>query len=347
MLKKKVIIYGIGNYYREMKEQIDENYEVVARTDINRDSLEGISSIETALSFSYDIIIVMIQDIQTCFEVIKMLIKEHRIPYNKIVLGLNISSQNRWDSLDINEEGDILFKVDGLSIITKNIDEFNNVKDIFCGDCYNYFLNDKTEEIVLDIGMNIGGASLYFESRANVVKVYGFEPFPDTFAEAEENFKLNGVADRKSIEYFSYGVRDVNEHRKVIYNRNMTCGQSTDVEANEKARKSYKEWKLISEGDDKIIEVEVKDIKDILSDIYQIHKGGNVILKLDCEGEEYRIMKRLEEFSLFTRIKVIMLEWHYGKEKDLIEILKRNQYMYWSFAHERNMGGLIYAFKEN
>ena len=45
--------------------------------------------------------------------------------------------------------------------------------------------------VVIDIGMNIGIASLYFASRDDVKAVYGFEPFKPTFDHAIDNFKIN------------------------------------------------------------------------------------------------------------------------------------------------------------
>lgn len=347
MKKMKAVVYGLGNFYREFGEQINELYEVVAKTDRDINAMEGMLSIGEALSLPYDIIIIMIKNIKACFDVINNLMSNYSVPADKMMLGVNLSAQNAWDRLDINANGNIVFNKNNISIITKNLDEFNNIKGIFCADCYNYFLNDTVGEVVIDIGMNIGGASLYFMNRHNVAKVYGFEPFTDTFAEAEENFKLNGIDDRERIECFPYGISDVNECRKVTYNKNMTCGQSTNVEINAKARKNYYEWELICNNDDKAIEVEVRDIKEVLQKIYEAHRNENIVLKLDCEGEEYRIMNRLDEEHLFDRIKVIMLEYHYEGEKKLIEILKKNQYSYWVFKHEGLEGwGEIYALKK-
>lgn len=346
MQKKKAIIYGIGMFYGEMEEQINEMYEVVAKTDRNADMSGGVLALKEAFDVSYDVVIIMIRDIKICFDVINTLRTEYGISCCQMFLGLNLEPDNAWDSLDIHDDGHIIFKVNNISIITKNVDEFNNIKDIFSANCYGYFLNDTSEEIVIDIGMNIGGASLYFYNRENVKKVYGFEPFPDTFAEAEENFKLNGIAGTERMEVFPYGVSDVNTHRQVIYNKNMTCGQSTNDEANAKARKNYQEWKLIADSDDKTTEVEVRDIKEIMLKIYEAHKKENVVLKMDCEGEEYQIMDRLDEEHLLDRIKIIMMEYHYGGEKKLTETLRKNHYSYWVFPHaDQAGGGEIYAVR--
>lgn len=343
-MRKKAIIYGIGKFYNELEKSIGEKYEIIAKVDKNAEKLKGVVSLNEALFLLFDVIIITIIDIKVCFEVIKMLVEYYNVPYYKIFLGVNLKENKEWDFLDVSLGGDIVFNVDKIKIKTKNIDEFNNIKDIFSSYCYNYFLGSTSREIIIDIGMNIGGASLFFAYKSSVEKVYGFEPFEDTFIQAKENFDENSTLKSK-IDYYQYGISNINEKREILFNKEMTCGQSTDVNANTKARSNYKRWKLISECDDKLLKIEVRDIKDILLKIYELHKQESVILKIDCEGEEYRILERIDEADLFQRIKVIMLEWHYEGDEKIIEILKENGYMYWSFRHSDSMG-MIYAFKE-
>lgn len=343
MSKKKVIVYGIGKFYREMEEKINEMYEVVSKVDRNLNEQERIVSLDEALLKYYDEVIITIENIGVCFEVVAMLIEKYDIPSGKIKLGLNLKESEGEYYLDVSPEGRIILKTNNVSIMSKNIDEFANVRGIFFDNCYNYYLGENSREIVIDIGMNIGGASLYFANKSNVMKVYGFEPFPETFAQAKENFELNdGIKER--IESFPYGISDVNEIRQIIYNKNMTCGQSTDVKSNLKARINYKSMNLISENDDIEVNVKVKDIKDILFEIYKLHKQEDIILKIDCEGEEYRILKRIDASCLFNRIRMIILEWHYNGEESILEIFKKNQYVYFDFREGDR--GMIYAFRE-
>lgn len=344
-MKKKVIVYGIGKFYREMKEQIYEMYEVVAMVDKRADEFEGVRLFRDVLDIHYDAVLIMIMDMRICYEIVDILVKEYSIPCEKIVLGLNLKFDKKWDFLEVNAKGQIILKKNGISIATENIDAYNNISEIFCDNCYSYFLSDNSEEVVLDIGMNIGGAALYFANKKNVVKVYGYEPFLDTFIQAKENLMMNGFDGTEKVECLPYGISNRNEIKHIVYNKNMTCGQSTDMEANEKARYNYQEWNLISADDDKMVEVEVKDIRDVLQNIYKNHKKENVVLKIDCEGEEFKIMERLEEADLFNRINVIMLEWHYDIEEKLLCILRRNQYMYINFNNGNSVGGFIYAFR--
>lgn len=345
MSKQAAVIYGIGTFYKNMEVMIGDIYEVAALSDQNADLSKNIMPLTDALMRPYDVVVLMIMNLETCYDAIGMLIKEYKVPYYKIKLGLNLVENKGWDCMDINSDGNIVFQKGKVSLVVGSTDELNNILEIFCGNCYGYFIDDRSREVILDIGMNIGGGCLYFLERQTVVKVYGFEPFQDTFMKARENFERNGLLEDDRLEYFPYGISDCDEIRTVIYNKNMSCGQSTNSEINSRARKQYQEWGLISDNDDKVAEVEVRDIGAILAKIYEKHKEEKVILKIDCEGEEQRIMFRLEREDLLKRVTIIMLEWHWGQEDSLIGILKRNDYTFWNFRHENNTGGLIYAVR--
>lgn len=345
MNKEKTVIYGIGKFYEDMKERIEENYDVIAKTDKDTGKSEEIISLEKALSLPYEKILIMLTDMRSCFDVVGMLVKKYEVPFQRLYLGINMQSNREWDFLEPTFDGDIICREGDIRIISKNIDEFYNIREIFLTGCYNYSLAENSDEVVVDIGMNIGGAALYFAKRKKVVKIYAFEPFVETYNQAKQNIELNDCVYSDKITCFSYGVSNVEETRQILYNKEMTCGQSTDAMINTKARNNYKEWKLISDENDVLVNVEVRDIKIILLQIYEQHKQESIVLKLDCEGEEYKILERLDESDLFDRIKVIMLEWHYDGEKRILEILDRNKYAYWNFRDRNGPGGLIYAIK--
>lgn len=79
------------------------------------------------------------------------------------------------------------------------------VEEIFKNDEYNFDIGGPA--VVIDIGMHIGLASLYFAARDDVEGVYGFEPFKPTFEQAMFNFKINEkYADK--IHPHNYGLGD-------------------------------------------------------------------------------------------------------------------------------------------
>lgn len=342
--RERIIVYGIGSYYKEICSEIHERYEVVSYVDRNIQPRYGlqISSIDEALKVPYDKILLTILDTRAYYDVIRRLVEEYHVKADRILLGCIFQFEKKEISyyLRVNENGNIVLEQRGISITTRNIDELNNVLGIYGSNHYGYFLDGK-KDVVLDIGMNVGGAALFFANMDNVKNVYAYEPFMETYLQAEENIKTNDKG-RDKIKCFQYGISDRTEHRTIIYNAQMSCGQSTVQDKNIHARGNYQDWNLITEQDDRTENVLVKDIKEVFTEICTEHTTENIVLKMNCEGEEYSIIQRMDECGLFERVKIIMAEWHYDGREGMTDILEKNGFMYWNIV----MGpetGMVYA----
>lgn len=343
-IRERIIVYGIGDFYKEVCDKIHERYEVAAYVDRNMQPRYGIeiSTIEEALSRPYDKILLMIVSVRAYYEVIQMLVGQYQVQADRIVLGSIFQYEKNEISynLQVDEKGNIILRHKGISVTTRNIDELNNVLGIYASNHYGYFLGGK-KEIVLDIGMNVGGAALFFANMDSVEEVYAYEPFLETYQQAEENIKQSSIG-REKIKYFQYGISNCTEYRTIVYNVQMSCGQSTIQDKNAHARENYQSWNLIAEKDDKEEQILVKDIQEVLTEIYAEHKDKNVVLKMNCEGEEYGIFQRMGECGLFERINIIMAEWHYDGKECMTDLLVKNGFMYWNIV----MGpetGMLYA----
>jgi len=139
-------------------------------------------------------------------------------------------------------------------------------------------------EIVVDIGANIGDSSIYFAlNRAK--HVIALEPYPSTFNLAVQNIKVNNLNDKITILNSGYGK--ASEIVKVDEKR-INTGSTILIPSNEgKEVKLYSLEMLINEF----------DIKD-------------AVLKMDCEGCEYNILN--EDDVVLKKFKRIVLEFHYG-----------------------------------
>ena len=61
-------------------------------------------------------------------------------------------------------------------------------------DCYGLSQIDfKENDIVIDIGANIGMVSLYLAKRYPFLKIYSFEPFKASYESFIENIKINNI----------------------------------------------------------------------------------------------------------------------------------------------------------
>ena len=217
-----------------------------------------------------------------------------------------------------------------------NYDNLQAIEEIFINQVYDFHSNESY--VVCDMGMNIGLASLYFASFENVEKVYSYEPFLKTYDQAKENLALNNELSQK-IEIFPYGLGNKNEQVEVPEPANGFLGGSTTADFINELPDELKSEKT---------SVEIKDICETILQIRQNHPGRKLILKLDCEGAEYEIMKKLDRENKIGEVAVFMVEFHFKGKKDILDILVKRHYFIMSpVSDELNQFGMLYAIKIN
>lgn len=79
--------------------------------------------------------------------------------------------------------------IDGIHIIFHNALEESIFYEIYYNEEYN--INCPTNSIVIDIGLNVGMATLFFANKEFVSKVYAFEPDKNVYEKALYNIGLN------------------------------------------------------------------------------------------------------------------------------------------------------------
>ncbi len=352
---KKVLIFGVGNYYLNKKDTIHQSYEVVGFVDNKKAEKEfenmPIISATEIRNKEYDFIIIASSFF---IDIFKQLI-ELGIKGNKILFGQNLPPYNAFEKglcgeygeIQIDDQSHIFYKrkergnVETSDIIfyfnTRN--ELENLKNIYFEKEYNLVFSNGNQNIIFDIGMNIGAASLYFANLKSVCKVYGVEPFKDTFDVANKNV-LSNVKIKDKIELFNYGLDNYNGKSSVTYNPEMSCGMSTNKIHNKLSILQYDEWIGLNKEKSYLTEVDIVNAADFIKE--KIEDGKNIIIKMDCEGSEYNIMNLLNQKKLIRRINAFIIEWHdFGAEK-LEKILQENKFTYLSMEGKDDKG-MIYA----
>ncbi len=255
--------------------------------------------------------------------------------YKKRIARLEKNSNFQIDEID----GSKVVKVNDL--ILGHIFDGDGVliiEEIFSNGEYHFNIEEPV--VVIDIGMNIGMASLYFASMENVVKVYGYEPFKPTFDHAMFNFKINEKYSNK-IFPSNYGLGSREKELSFDYNTKAP-GQMSTV-------KLFENGSPISNQMTKKETVLIKDAaKEILS-ITQQHKDQKIVLKCDTEGSEIEIFEQLEKNKLLINFELIMLEYHFSYDLAVEKILKRNGFVFFkqrTVSSSNGDFGLIRAVKK-
>lgn len=229
-------------------------------------------------------------------------------------------------------ENGILITLQNLKFQIETKEEFFIICEIYIDKDYNFLTPVKCS--VIDIGCNIGLASLFFSRNPLVDKIYSFEPVQTTYKLAQYNFLINSDFSSK-IASFNFGLGKSNRNALFLFDSNIKG--NTGIRGKKSA--SY----ILSESKNEV-EVQLKDVFEVFQSIFESTDETNFVVKMDCEGAEYEIMERLEETKMFSKISTFMIEWHDEGSKILEEILIKNNYIIFS----RNLAinsGMLYAYR--
>ena len=90
------------------------------------------------------------------------------------------------------------------------------------------------------------------------------------------------------------------------------------------------------------VEVVIKNASNEILKIIDTHSSQDIIVKMDCEGGEYEIMKNLNETGVLKKIKALAIEWHDLGSVALLACLKEHGFTCFYPNLARN-SGMIYA----
>jgi len=182
----------------------------------------------------------------------------------------------------------ILARINNLTIFYPHFnDAIILIYEIFVLNEYDKF--DYRDKIIIDIGGYIGDSALYFVTKG-AKKVYVYEPDLECFKLLKENIRINNSEEK--IIAFNTGVSD--ERKKQTFYITKSKGTSGTFAS------EYLSENLIIEKKD----IELIPFKDII-------KGTIDILKIDCEGCEYKILENILQNNFFEKINEgIIIETH-------------------------------------
>jgi FkbM family methyltransferase len=163
------------------------------------------------------------------------------------------------------------------------------------------------ECVAVDIGMNVGVASLALARSPRIVSVLSFEPFQAPFRRALSNFESNPELARK-ISPMNVGLSDRDQVLEVMSQEISTIGVS-----------------IRGAGTGQKEQIAVRDAgRELRNHITAARiDGKGVVLKVDCEGSEFAIIESFQREELLQHIDVMMIEWHkwWSKEKTQADLI--------------------------
>lgn len=185
----------------------------------------------------------------------------------------------------------------------------------------------KPGSIVVDIGANIGIFSL-FAAHSGAKKIFAIEPNSESFAVLNDNIISNGL--QSVVKPIKSAVSDIHGEKVLIPVKSSPYNAVKETILNEEDPTNNYETvstttleTIISENDIEIID----------------------LLKIDCEGHEFRIVPSLSP-SLLEKIREIKMEYQGGDVEILIKYLTANSFRIRKLEKdERFNAGIIWLSK--
>jgi len=173
--------------------------------------------------------------------------------------------------------------------------EPGTIDDIFIrGDYDAYKAAVPVNGTVIDIGANIGAFSVAVAVGVPGVRVFSYEPAPDTFMMLQKNIALNHLGDRAKA--FNVAVAGENGER-VLSEDPSNSGLASLVFGRDNG--------TIKSG---LVSHTVKTTT--LADIFHENNINRCdFLKMDCEGAEFEIIEKTPD-AVIAKIGAIGMEYH-------------------------------------
>lgn len=219
---------------------------------------------------------------------------DHHVVYNYSVC--NLFKEANVESYFNNNIDYFTFKYKDIQVKLQGVREGNgDILDVFLNEEYKFL--KPHNEIIIDVGANIGDSAIYFAING-AKEVIALEPYPYSYDYAQKNVNLNNFS--KVITLLNAGYGDDSVLR--VDKNKVTYGGSNLTRSKLELGKS----------------INLMTIKTLLE---SYNLDSNIILKMDCEGCEYAILKENE--NTLRRLKRVQIEYHNGPLK-LADKLRRS-----------------------
>ena len=221
----------------------------------------------------------------------------------------------------------------GLEVVYINRNEAEVIyKEIFEEEVYlKHGINLNDNDVVFDVGANIGLFSLFVHNRCRNARVYSFEPVPPVFEKLRENMALY----RLDVKLFNYGISDETRAATITFYPGWSgmSGVYADSAADESMTRAFVQNQDAELGRyaDELLEgrfktetfdCELKTLSDVIRE-QQIEQID--LLKVDVEKSELDVLQGIAGDD-WKKIRQIVMEAHDldGHLNRIIALLKEH-----------------------
>jgi len=195
------------------------------------------------------------------------------------------------------------------------LENWNDITFRFClrgsyGVFFSNFLKQTDKEFIfLDIGANQGLYSLIASENKNCIECFSFEPVPQTIKILKKNISQNGLS--RKVKVIEYGIDAIQSNKRKIIIDPTHSGSAT---LNDISNSSSYEY--------------IKTINRNYLEKLKLPDNEEIIIKLDVEGNEVKVLNELVNSAFFNRVSVIYFEYdeNHAESKKLLTFMKKNKF---------------------
>jgi FkbM family methyltransferase len=155
----------------------------------------------------------------------------------------------------------------------------------------------KPGDVIVDVGAHVGVVSLYLANKYPDIQVYAYEPVPSNFKRLLRNIEANKIENVVAV-------------NKAVTSDGRNIELYGDIEKSSGGISMY---------EDSEIKIEAESVT--LKQIFEEHKIIRCkLLKIDCEGAEYEILKSSSE--TLNQVDHMRGEFHHIEGESIDDLVK-------------------------
>ena len=229
----------------------------------------------------------------------------------------------------VGEDGVPEFRSGAIRIVPEVQDDLIVLDEVFLRRLYDFTPN--REPFVVDIGMNVGIAALFY-AGVKGWEVLAFEPFAPTYAVARRNLERSGLNGR--IHTRPVGVAAESGAVEIAFDPEFRATNGL-----------FGNLAPDRPGDETKTRIELVGAVEAFDEAFALAGDRPILAKIDCEGAEYEILERLSVSGHLDRIPAIVVEYHLIRPDHsaarLIELFLRHGFVVHRLWGGADAGGLF------
>ena len=326
MQKMKIVVFGVGEIWRKYRENLADKYEIVALIDSSVKAneqavIDGYTCLcpNDIFKIKWNKVLILPPLLKVKMEIVEILLSLG-VAKSDIILYL-ADAQRYWGNavLKLSETG-LHGQFGELVFDAESESDYNIVQEVYLDLEYGCCTGAE-KLLVLDMGMNIGLASLFYVAKPEVTAVYGFEPFGPTYEQALKNFQQNPRHIQEKLHPQRMGLSNREQTLCLAYNQSFSGGMSI-----------YGQQTVDGEP------MQLREASEVLAPILSKRDHQKVLAKIDVEGSEYDILSNLAASQLLNEIDFIIMETHFAREREALDILQKNGFSYFLNSGPAGLG---------